>query len=388
MPHQVDPDLLPRIRQYGAFDINECFSCGNCTAVCPLAKDSNGFPRRVIRYAQLGMEKRLLADEDLWMCYGCGECTQTCPREAGPAQFMSAARRYATTRQDPTGISRLALGSVLGNLLVFVVFSVFFTLLLLREHGDMNGEQLALFDYIPGAWIHDIGVTMFAVVGAAAVLGVATMFVRFLKKTKAQGQKLAWGALPASLLYGVKESLGQMRYRSCDSESDTQQQTAWYRKPWFVHGTIVWGFLGLLAATTLDFLLKPIGSPVPLWYPIRLLGTVAGIVCLYGLIITIARRLNPDKNEITYRHSTFADWFFLLLLFVTVFTGVLTEVVVYLPTPSTAAYVIFLVHVVLAMDLIAMLPVTKFAHVMYRPLALALHHWKHAPAPQTAPQTA
>jgi hypothetical protein len=32
------------------------------------------------------------------------------------------------------------------------------------------------------------------------------------------------------------------------------------------------------------------------------------------------------------------------------------------------------------MDLVAMLPLTKFAHALYRTLALVLFAWRHAPA--------
>ena len=104
-----------------------CFNCGNCTAVCPLAQDSAGFPRRMIRMAQVGMERELLASEDLWRCYACGECTRTCPRQADPAEFMAAARSYAISRYDFTGLAGLANRSAMGNLLVFALFSTIFS---------------------------------------------------------------------------------------------------------------------------------------------------------------------------------------------------------------------------------------------------------------------
>ena len=88
MIHHVDPSLMGKIRRHGRrgrLQVESCFQCGNCTAVCPLAQDSAGFPRRAIRMAQVGMERELLASEDLWRCYACGECTRTCPREADPA---------------------------------------------------------------------------------------------------------------------------------------------------------------------------------------------------------------------------------------------------------------------------------------------------------------
>ncbi len=138
MAHAIDVEMMEKIKKHGAggkLDVSACFNCGNCAAVCPLAEDSAGFPRRIIRMAQLGMENELLAQEDLWRCYACGECTETCPREADPMQFMAAARSYAISRYDPTGLSGLMYRSPLFNILVFFVLSAFFSILLLWHQG-------------------------------------------------------------------------------------------------------------------------------------------------------------------------------------------------------------------------------------------------------------
>ena len=58
MSTRVNPDLLSDIKEYGAFNISACFNCGNCTAVCPLSTEEDSFPRRMIRYGQLGMQVR------------------------------------------------------------------------------------------------------------------------------------------------------------------------------------------------------------------------------------------------------------------------------------------------------------------------------------------
>ena len=102
----VDPTLLPEIQRYGAFDVAACFNCGNCTAVCPLTDGDATFPRRIIRYAQVGMKAELLASKELWTCYYCGECSETCPRQAEPGEFMAAARRYAIASYDRTRLAR------------------------------------------------------------------------------------------------------------------------------------------------------------------------------------------------------------------------------------------------------------------------------------------
>ena len=52
----------------------------------------------MIRYALLGLEKRILAAPEPWLCYYCGECSETCPRQAEPAALMMALRRFATRR--------------------------------------------------------------------------------------------------------------------------------------------------------------------------------------------------------------------------------------------------------------------------------------------------
>jgi hypothetical protein len=74
-----------------------------------------------------------------------------------------------------------------------------------------------------------------------------------------------------------------------------------WRRRWLIHALVLWGFLGLLLATALDYGLevvgiKATGTPVPIWYPVRLLGTVAGAALVYGstvMIVDRLRRSNP-----------------------------------------------------------------------------------------------
>ena len=90
----------------------------------------------------------------------------------------------------------------------------------------------------------------------------------------------------------------------------------------------MWGFLGLLAATILDYGLalvgiKATGTPVPIWYPVRLLGTVAGILLVYGATMLIIQRFRGRERSV--RHSTTADWTLLALVWITGVTGFALE---------------------------------------------------------------
>jgi len=131
MSTRVDPSLMSEIKQYGAVNIEACFNCGNCTAICPLTGDAS-FPRRMIRYAQIGAKDALIGSKELWLCYYCGECSKTCPRQAEPGEFMAAARRYAIAEYDFTGIAKgmftVSWFNILLNLLLVSFFSVFLSI--------------------------------------------------------------------------------------------------------------------------------------------------------------------------------------------------------------------------------------------------------------------
>ena len=135
----------------------------------------------------------------------------------------------------------------------------------------------------------------------------------------------------------------------------------------------MWGFIGLLGATGLDYGLalvgiKETGAPVPLWYPVRLLGTVAGAALLYGTTFLIIDRYRAATRAV--RSSTTADWMLLVLLWVTGATGFALELALYLPSAPVWGYWVFLLHVAVALELVLLAPFMKLAHAVYRPVAL------------------
>jgi len=372
MTARSDPRLLDELKRFGTVGIESCFNCGNCTAICPLSSDSESFPRRMIRYAQLGLGERLLSSKELWMCYACGECTQTCPRQAQPGEFMATARRYAIANYDRTGLAKLLLGSPTWSFVVMLGLAAMLTLFLFSGRGDMAFDSFRLFEFIPAHLIHDLGMAVMAVVFIAGLAGAIRM-VRLVAKANGfpAGTRLNWlGAVYEAV--GL-EALGQRRYRK-DCETP-EVQPKWYLRKWFLHASMMWGFLGLLAATILDFALdilgvKPTGMPVPIWYPVRLLGTLAGLILVYGVSVVMVRR--SRKADPAMKGSDLTDWSFLAFMWVSAVTGFLIEVSLYLPNPPVWGYWMLLVHVVLAMELVLLAPFTKFAHAFYRTVALYL----------------
>jgi len=241
------------------------------------------------------------------------------------------------------------------------------------EHGSP-----ALFSYLSFDLIHDLGLASIGVALLAMLVGVIRMARRMLgaipKRDSAEAAetKGTIAHLSGALREVASEIAAQKRYRDCQEDD----AVPWYRRRWVIHSAIMWGFLGLLAATIIDYLLvvavnKVPGQPDPIWYPPRLLGTVAGLALMYGTTLALAGRFTPkDKHS---SHSLLSDWLLLGLLFLTGLTGFLVEIAVYLPAGSPLGYLLFLIHVVLGMEVVILLPFSKFAHAVYRPLALLVY---------------
>ena len=388
MSTQVDPTFLKELKGFGAFDTNACFNCGNCTAVCPLSINNDSFPRKMIRYAQIGAKNRLIACKELWLCYYCGECSDTCPRQAEPGEFMASARRYAIASFDPTGISRLLYTSRLFTAIFMVALSALFTLILLTGQGPLESASPAFFKsgetegFLSFDIIHDLGLAVIVLAVLAAVVGVTRMVLRLNRamgppRTEGKADEKQPGFFIRTSRAAknvITELAAQKRYRDCQE----QTKEPWYRSRWFIHWSIMWGFIGLGVATGIDYLWlmvgdKVPGQPDPLWYPGRLLGNLAGIIFLYGTFMALYLRFKkPDKYS---SHSLLSDWLFLWLLFLVGLTGFLVEIAIYLPAGTLWGYITFLAHIVLGMEIVVLLPFTKFAHFVYRPLALFIYEF-------------
>jgi ferredoxin/nitrate reductase gamma subunit len=378
-PLRLDLGLYPEIQRFGATDISACFSCGTCSATCPMAQTDGTFPRRIIRYAQLGMKDALLGSKELWACYQCGECAESCPTSADPSEFMAATRRYAIASYDRTRLARTLYTSPILAIVVAIALAVLFAAFMYAAHGPMNGESLAIFAWIPSELIHTTGIVVMVVVVLAGLVGIGSM-ARAVARREGEGLRSVLGSREAPARPGRalataigRESLAQVRFREECETDPAAMAVPWYRRRWLVHALVVWGFLGLLAATGLDYGLaltgvKETGTPVPLWYPVRLLGTVAGAALLYGATVLVVDRWRAASRSV--KTSSVADWLLLALLWTTAITGFAIELALYLPSAPAWGYWLFLVHVAVAMELVLLAPFMKLAHAVYRPVAL------------------
>ncbi len=376
MTETADPNVMATIRRYGAFDVSACFSCGTCTATCPLSTPEASFPRKVIHYAQLGLKDKLVGRPDVWLCESCGECSDTCPRDAKPSEFMIALRKYEISELGVPALSRPLFTSRRFAVAFLAALSVVFLgiLALIQRPADLNSVEI--FGFLPEQGVEFIGIAVGIIALGTALVGVIRLWrtmARAAPHPSAVAAAAADGSPEAStpwtkaIVPTLKDVLLQKRTQSCATETSSAR---WWTRRWFVHAAVVWGFLGLLLATILRFVAVPIhGALVPPWEPVRLLGIVSGAALLYGTAMMMLRRVRK-ANRYTSR-STFMDWAFLILLFLAGLGGFLTDLAQYASLPFWA-YAFMLFHLVVVFDLLILIPFTKFAHVAYRPLAIAL----------------
>ena len=323
-------------------DISACFSCGTCTAICPLSESDATFPRRIIRYAQVGMKDQLLSSKELWPCYPCGECSDSCPTQAEPSDFMAAARRYAIASYDRTRLARtMYLHPVVGDLFALAL-AAFFAALHVRQPRPAEHRIAGHLRLHPRALIHDIGVVVMILVFAAGMPawpawpgesrsreGVGWGDLLGSRAVLARG-RAAWSAIG-------RESLGQRRYRQ-ECEADAAR-LPWYRRRWLIHAATMWGFLGCWArpSWTTAWTCRDQGDghagahlvPGP---PARHTRRPA---LVYGVTMLIVDRFRAANRSVA--HSTTADWTLLVLLWVTGVTGFVLELALYLPRPRPGA---------------------------------------------------
>jgi quinone-modifying oxidoreductase subunit QmoC len=152
------------------------------------------------------------------------------------------------------------------------------------------------------------------------------------------------------------------------------------------HFMVMWGFVG--AAITSGFAVvylygdTPLfswffkilpfetpGYPVPISHWVKWLGNLSAIALVLGGALLLVNRLSSGDKLVGA--TTAFDRFFLWLVLAVIGSGVLTEVLRFTPgTGPMLALSIYIIHLGVVLCLFLTLPYSKFAHFVYRTLAI------------------
>jgi len=358
MSNKIDPNLMKDLEHYGLKDAKKCYHCGNCTAICPLSTPENQFPRKFVRYIQLGQKDKILQSPEPWLCYYCGDCSTACPRGADPGETMMVARRYLTSRYDWTGFARRFYTSERFEILAVTVVGLLVGLgLLLFNTGKPNWEHAYINSLWPAEHIEIADLVMAAIL---SILLLSNTFRCFLNVMGDMAFKIPFKYYRGQAKDLLVHFLTQRKFGECTD-----------KKQWFVHLMIMTGYSSvfLLVVVFLRWFQRD-EEIYSIWHPIRLVGYYATFAIMYGTTYAIIGRLKKSKPPYKNSHST--DWMFLILLQLTTMTGIFIHFTRLLDWPFMT-YFLYVVHMMVAIPMLVLeVPFAKWAHLAYRPVVLFL----------------
>lgn len=362
---RVEPDreLIAAVMATGGAGLKKCMQCSTCTCVCSLSTADYGFPRRQILHAQWGLKDRLLKDVGPWLCHYCGDCSEKCPRGADPGEAMMALRRYLTGQYDWTGLARLMYRSERWNiaalLAVALVVVLLFTLPqsfgfgLLSRSTPLAKSTVMLDCFAPTMVVHAGDAILASTLGLLLLLNAARMF-----RAATRDSRISLGVYLRSFPILVVQGVTQKRWRECGGADGVRN--------WARHLFLVTGYATI-------FIMVVVFLP---WFQVQdhsfhwtsLLGYYASAALLGATAWMMADRWRG--RDAMHRHSQPSDWLFPGLLFLTALTGVALNVMRLL-NQAMPTYVLYVVHLAVAVPMLAVeVPFGKWAHLLYRPLAI------------------
>jgi len=369
---QINPDFVHDLEKYGAVNTNACYNCGNCTAVCSLSDNDNSFPRKMIRYSVLGLDKEIATSLDPWLCYYCGECSETCPEQANPGELMMSLRRYLTAVYDWTGLGRKMYTSKIWEFGSITFLALIVLLLFVFFHGPMTTELtedggVKLNTFAPWKTI-ELGDWIMA--GLLSFFLLTNIFNMFRKTLWNNNVKVPIKLYFTEFWKIIVHFISQWQLSKCDRYETGKKIN--FNAYWLIHWFLMSSYV-IMFIVIVVFLGWFQTENIYNWYhPQRLLGYYATVGLTIGIIYFFVERLRK-KNEKS-KHSHITDWTFLVLLFLTTITGILVHIF-RVNGLAMATYYTYVIHLMVLFPMLMIeVPFSKWSHLAYRPFAIYINN--------------
>lgn len=374
----VKPDLgyVKEIIGAGGESLKKCYQCATCSVVCELAPDGKPFPRKEMVWAQWGQKEKLVNNSDVWLCHQCSDCTAKCPRDAKPGEVLAAVRR--------TGYRHFAWPGFMGNLFADtkslpIIFAIPMVILLavIGLFGSFNpprgDEGQIIFSKFIGEFhfLFEKPISAIDLIFVPiAILALFSAFISLNEFWKGMDSQIDPAAPRKGFVPAATELVGELishvTFKKCVSSAGRS----------LAHQLVLFGFVGLAITTSFAFMFEwghillgwHTTSPLPvLGYGLvpKLIGTVSGVALVTGWFLMRKNRSeNAENNPLSGYDSVFL-WI-IGLVGITGF-GAWGLRLLDLAAP---AYLTYFIHLVFVFYIIAYLPFSKLAHILYRSLAI------------------
>jgi hypothetical protein len=273
---------------------------------------------------------------------------------------MMALRRYLTGQYDWTGLSALMYRSAFWEvailLLVAVAVVLAFVLPASFGFGLLTPEAMRtvrLDRFAPKDVVHLADRIMAVVLSCLLLSNAARMFYRLTK-----GKGIPLSAYLTNLPGVIFQGITQARWRGC-RDADTT-------KNWARHFLLVTGYATMFTLVVVFLPTFQVEDNSFHWTSI--LGYYATAVMLGSTTWMILDRIG--KRSQMHRFSHLSDWLFPILLFLTATTGIMLHLF-RLMNWAMPTYILYVVHLAIVVPMLVVeVPFGKWAHLLYRPLAI------------------
>jgi ferredoxin len=360
MSIRVNPRFINDLVLFGAEDVQLCYHCGDCSTVCPHADEVYKFPRKSMRQLQMGLERKIETTLEPWLCYYCGQCSEQCPREAAPGETMMSLRRWLISRYDFTGIAKQFFKSGMTEIITIIGFALL-TAVFLFYYGYSMGN-IHIYDgkgaFLSSPFIHKFDLTL----GSLLLIFLAINAFRMWYFTMIKGTKVPvpWWLYVKELYLLPWHFFTQKRYSECESKRNPK-----IFMPWIIHLGLMLGYV-IMLILVMVFIERLQSGPAIQWQ-VHIFGYLATIGLVTGTIYIIRNRLNKTYEQYKKSHST--DWVFIVLLFFIVLTGI-AQHIFHRTGLYELANITYIVHLMCVVPWLLRMPFSKWAHLVYRPLAM------------------
>ncbi len=363
----VQPDLefKRQILGLGAHDLNACYQCGTCSVACPISTTDNPFPRKEMVWVQWGLRDRALSNASIWLCHECATCTAYCPRDAKPAELMASLRDYSIGHYAFPKFMGEALKEPKLLPLLFAVPALLFGAILgwLGHLTALPAGEVVFSKFMPIVYIEGVFITALTLSGIGALFGG----IRYWR-AMSQNARTNDDRSPRRLVATLVTILKHRTFKECSEEPVGTRKTL-KEHLHRTHLLAFYAFLGLVVTTTsVGIGIYAFGylTPWPLWHPVKILGNVSGLALVSALVVFGYRRIADRERA---GKSTYSDWLFLDILLLTTLTGFLSQFLRLADVPWLA-YPTYFIHLVFVFFLLVYIPYSKFAHLVYRTVAM------------------
>jgi quinone-modifying oxidoreductase subunit QmoC len=320
--------------------------------------------------AQWGLKDQLAADPAVWLCHQCGDCTERCPRDVRPGDVLQGLRSTVIETLAFPGVIGRLVGNVRRTWPILLVAPWVFWLVLWGVgviEVPVGDRVHAYEDFVPHGLLYAVFFPVAGWVTLAATISGFRFWRRMGEKMERKRSFLSafWPALGDILLH---KSFG-----SCENVTIRR----------WAHLALLWGFVG--AALTSGLLIYAIyimhaEMPLPLGHPFKILGNISAVFLVVGGVLLFVSRFGTHRALI--RTNAF-DLFFLGVVALVIATGVVVEVARFAMS-ATAASLLYTFHLGVVLTLFLTFPYSKFAHMLYRTLALV--HQRTMDSPEAGRQ--